>query len=73
MNTGALYRPTGGPPFNRPFDAAPAVGASAGTVTLMLADGNAATFVSTVDSVTQARMITRVAQHDHGNDHGPND
>jgi len=57
--TGMLYRTTG-PPFNAmPFDPNAVVATVAGTATFTFGDGNSASFVYTVDGVTQAKAITR--------------
>ncbi len=62
--TGALFRPTSGPPFNS-FSFPPigspggAMFRQVGTATITFSDGNNATFAYSVDSVSQTKAITR--------------
>ncbi len=55
---GKLYTARG-PPFNAAFDPSAVTGTEVGTATFTFADGNHATFASTVDGVAQSRQITR--------------
>ena len=57
--TGTLYQTTG-PAFNAtPFDPSKVVATAVGTGTLTFSDANAGTFAYTVNSVAQAKALTR--------------